>query len=103
MSIRYPTFIQLVDDDDQLYVMPKPPFFSTFGVFFSKPEQSPTTVVDGGCEDSDPNCPYCAGRCSRDSAVVLLRVDLADASGTAFCGLCSEDALSTGLFTIVGE
>lgn len=52
------------------------------------------------CEDSDPGCRYCAGRCTRDSAVTLFRVDMEDrTTGTQFCGPCAEEALESGVFT----
>lgn len=55
------------------------------------------------CEDSDPSCRHCAGRCTRDSSVTLVRVDMVDNTGTDFCVYCSEDALESGLFNVVGD
>lgn len=61
-------------------------------------------VSDGQCEDNSSDCRYCAGRCSRDSAVTLVAKPSVETDvKMSFCEYCAEDALESGLFTIVGE
>ncbi|MBM3791780.1 MAG: hypothetical protein FJW35_15715 [Acidobacteria bacterium] len=50
------------------------------------------------CEDADPACPVCHGRCKRPYDVVLYRTDMEDRTGTRFCDECADDALESGLF-----
>jgi len=52
------------------------------------------------CDDSDPLCPHCAGRCTRSASVVLQRIDMEDAEGTLFCEVCSSDAMESGVFRV---
>lgn len=50
------------------------------------------------CECYDPGC-VCRGRCDRQAAITLYRVDTLDETGTAFCIRCADDASEFGLFT----
>ena len=51
------------------------------------------------CECSDKQCPACKGKCKRIARTVLYRVDMEDVTGTAFCNMCADDAMESGLFT----
>ena len=52
------------------------------------------------CECHDKGCRHHLGAtCSEPEAfIVVFRIDMQDASGTAMCEICSEDALETGVF-----
>jgi len=57
------------------------------------------------CQCADPKCRNeinhkSSPLCNRyGTVVVLYRIDMEDAGGTAFCDECAEDALDSGLFT----
>lgn len=53
------------------------------------------------CECSDRNCPEHAARaaCVNAAETTLYRIDTQNASGTAFCEACAEDAIASGVFS----
>ena len=53
------------------------------------------------CECADRQCPVHrgAGKCVHWAIETLYRVDMYDRTGTAFCGLCVQDASESGLFS----
>jgi hypothetical protein len=52
------------------------------------------------CQCSDPGCPVHAGKssCTHRAITALVRVDMEDITGTAFCRACADDAFESGLF-----
>ena len=52
------------------------------------------------CEDSDPQCPHCSGKCTREITMRLFRIDMADETGTTMCDLCGGDAFESGVFGV---
>lgn len=54
------------------------------------------------CQCADPQCPYCAGRCTRDYELTIYRIDMEDHTGTRMCEQCSEDAMQSGVFRYAG-
>lgn len=52
------------------------------------------------CECSDPGCPVHPGKseCGNRAKTILVRSDMEDRTGTAFCAECASDALDSGLF-----
>ena len=61
---------------------------------------SPEGIAEQNCECSDPGCPAHQGvaQCLVPASCVLYRIDMEDATGTAFCDACSDDALDSGVF-----
>jgi hypothetical protein len=59
------------------------------------------------CEDNDPDCRFCAGHCTRDSAVTLVKIIerpfMQIEKQVTFCSLCVEGALESGLFNVIGD
>lgn len=64
------------------------------------------------CECYDAQCPVghdgkrtssVSTRCYQRANVLLYRVDMIDASGTAFCQWCADDCYDSGLFTDSSE
>jgi hypothetical protein len=53
------------------------------------------------CACVDIGCPVHKNRagCYNDADTILYRVDMEDATGTAFCERCADDAMDSGLFT----
>jgi len=55
------------------------------------------------CQDDDPDCPYCYGKCSQPAKVHLARSDYADKPDFYFCEECAKDALLSDVFFILEE
>jgi hypothetical protein len=55
----------------------------------------------GKCECVDQGCPEHRGvSCDNDAVCTLYRIDMADETGTRFCGNCAADAMEFGLFCV---
>lgn len=59
--------------------------------------------VIGQCQCADSSCPVHKGKshCTNDAVALLRRVDMMDSTGTKMCLECADDALESGLFSVV--
>jgi hypothetical protein len=53
------------------------------------------------CECADPGCPAHknSSKCNGLATIILYRIDMNDATGTAMCDACADDALESGVFS----
>lgn len=61
----------------------------------------PKIVRATPCECSDRGCPAHKGssKCVNRATTIVYRIDMHDATGTAMCEACADDAFECGLFT----
>lgn len=57
--------------------------------------------MENQCECTDPGCPVHNpnSECINLATQILYRVDMEDATGSAMCDGCGDDAYGSGLFT----
>jgi hypothetical protein len=71
-----------------------------------KTEEEINPTIEHSCECDDSSCPVHedSEECPNPGTVLLHRIDMGDDDeGSYFCEACAEDALSSGVFSVVEE